>query len=243
MWAGWKIIIHQNDDGIQEVVTYYITKDGIKISSNSFDFIYHKAFKTVIIVNHKTRTFYLGTFDDYKSQLKDLYSIDAKRADEILPMSYLLRLNKLLEQNISDNQNNNKRITPSLKVENTNEDKRLADYTAKEYKVYLDTTLIERIWLSQDVHIKYDIADAFNFFRGDEASKLKESKTVNTQEYEQLSYRGFPLKIINLDSNGFEVFSSEVVLVQELELDEEETFSPPATYQSKTLVDIIMAKD
>lgn len=245
LWAGWKIVIHQNESGIQEVVTYHISKDGIKISNSEFDFIYHKTSEKIIVVNHKIKSFFFGSFDDYSSQLKDLFAIDSERTYQALPISYMLRFHNLLEQIISENQENNQRTTPSIHVENTNTEKRITEYTAQEYHVYFDTTLIERIWLSPDVRIKddLDIMEAYNFFQGSTSSGLSKNKAVNTTEYEQLKYNGFPLKLVNLDSYGFEVFTSEVVLIQEVELDEEVTFSPPAKYQNVTLVDIIMAED
>jgi hypothetical protein len=55
-WAGWKIIIHQNEDGQQDIITYYITKNTVKISTSNFDFIYAKADRQIIILNHKTKS-------------------------------------------------------------------------------------------------------------------------------------------------------------------------------------------
>ena len=245
LWAGWKIVIHQNESGIQEVVTYHISKNGIKISNSEFDFIYYKTAEKIIVVSHRTKSFFFGSFDDYSSQLKDLFTIDSKRTYQALPISYMLRFHNLLVQIISEIQEDNRRTTPSIHVKNTNNEKRITDYTAQEYHVYFDTTLIEPIWLSPDVRIKddLDIMEVYNFFQGSTSSALSKNKTVNTTEYEQLKYNGFPMKLVNLDSYGFEIFSSEVVLIQELELDEEVTFSPPAKYQKITLVDIIMAKD
>jgi hypothetical protein len=51
------------------------------------------------------------------------------------------------------------------------------------------------------------------------------------------------MKIRNYDSYGMEVYSYKVVLAQEMELNVEETFSPPSNYVSHTLIDIIMAKE
>jgi hypothetical protein len=242
--AGWKIIIHQNTNGIQQVVTYYITKSGMKISTDEFDFIYFKTDQKVIIVNHKTRSVFMGSFAEYEQQLKDLMSIDKKRADAVLPKSYFQLFDELLAQNISDYKDDNIRTTPSLTVENTDDERRIAEYTSTEYKIYFDTVLIERIWFSDlGVRNEFDIFECFNFFRGIKNTNLKQSKNMNTQEYEQLIYRGFPLKIANLDNFGYPVFKSEVVQAQEIEVSEEETFGPPKDYQTRTLVDIIMAKD
>ena len=245
LWAGWKVIIHQNQDGVQEIVSYMISKNGIKISYNNMDFVYYKAAKKVVIINHTIKSFYIASFEGYKSQLKDLMSINSKQADAVLPKSYILRFDQLLAQNISDNQSENLRTTPSLHVENSDNDRRIAEYNTQEYKVFFDTTIIEQIWLSQDIRIKddFNILEAFNFFRGMESSSLKNSKSIDTQEYEQLVYRGFPMKIKNRDSYGFVVFKAEVVSIQEVDVDEETEFSPPAKYQNHTLIDLIMAKE
>jgi len=244
MWAGWKIIIQENEDGYQEVISYFISNDAIKISSKNMDFVYNKAEKRIVIVNHKISSFFMGSFEEYNSQLKDLYEIKGNRADAVFPKSYIQRFDELLSQNISNYQNDNIRTTPSISVNTINGTDRIAEYDAQEYQVIFDTTLIEKIWFSQDVRItEVDILEAYRFFRGISSTELTQSKFINTQEFDQLSYNGFPMKIRNYDSYGMEVYSYKVVLAQEMELNAEETFTPPSNYVSHTLIDIIMAKE
>ena len=244
-WASWKIIIHQNQEGKQEVITYYISKNAIKISTSTFDFIYSKSERYVIVANHRTKSYYQTSFIEYKKDLKELNRIDYRTADAILPKSFVLRFDELLSQNIRSIEEENNQLTPSLRVENANFDKNIANYEVVEYDTYFNTALIERIWLSQDVKVSddFDIMEALNFFRGYEKTKLKHSMSLDTQEYEQLLYRGFPRKIINYDNLGFEVYSYEVVLAQEMEFFGEDTYNVPNNYQSRPLLDIIIAKD
>jgi hypothetical protein len=244
-WAGWKIIIHQNEDGQQDIITYYITKNTVKISTSNFDFIYAKADRQIIILNHKTKSYYQTSHIEYKTDLKYLYRVDYRSADAALPKSFILRFDDLLAQNIQTNEEENNQITPSLRVENANNDKNIANFETTEYDTYFNTSLIERIWLSQDVNVSndMDIMEVLNFFRGHTKTQLKHSMSLDTQEYEQLLYRGFPMKIINYDNLGFEVYSYEVVLAQELEFIGTNMFSVPNSYQSRTLTDLILAKD
>jgi len=177
--------------------------------------------------------------------LKRLNRIDYRSADATLPKSFVMRFDDLLAQNISTNEEENNQMTPSLRVDNANFDEAIASYDVQEYDTYFNTALVERIWLSQDVKVneEFDIMEALNFFRGFEKTKLKHSLSLDTQEYEQLLYRGFPMKIINYDNLGFEVYSYEVVLAQEMEFIGNDTFSTPDNYQSHDLVELILAKD
>jgi len=244
-WASWKIIIHENIDGKQDIITYYISKKGIKITTSDFDFIYNKSARNVIISNHRTKSYYQTSFIEYKKELKKLNRIDYRSADAALPKSFIMRFDDLLAQNISTNEEENNQMTPSLRVENANFDKDIANYSAQEFDTYFNTALVERIWLSQDMKVnnEFDIMEALNFFRGFEKTKLKHSMSLDTQEYEQLLFRGFPMKIINYDNLGFEVYSYEVVLAQEMEFIGNDVFSIPNNYQSRDLVELILAKD
>ncbi len=244
-WAGWKIIIHQNTDGQQEVITYFITKSAIKISTSNFDFVYNKALRQVIVANHYTKSYYQTSFIEYKNDLKVLNRTDYRSADAALPKSFIMRFDDLLFQNISTNQEQNNQITPSLRVENANYDKEVATYKVQEYDAYFNSALIERIWLSQDIKVydEFNIMEALNFFRGFEKTKLKHSMSLDTQEYEQLLFRGFPMKIVNFDNLGFEVYSYEVVLAQEMEILDEGVFNLPKAYKNTNLIDVIIAKE
>lgn len=244
-WAGWKIIIHQNSDGQQDVVNYFITKSAIKISTSNFDFVYNKALRQVIIANHRTKSYYQTSFIEYKKDLKELYHADYRSADAALPKSFIMRFDELLAQNISNNDDLNNQVTPSLRVENANYDKEIANFEVQEYDVYFNSAQVEQIWLSQDVKVydEFDIMEALNFFRGFEKTRLKHSMSLDTQEYEQLLFRGFPMKIINFDNLGFEVYSYEVVLAQEVEIIDPDIFNYPKDYQSTNLIDVIIAKE
>jgi len=244
LWAGWKIIIQENEDGYQEVVNYFIDKDVIKISNRSMDFIYDKSEKRIVIINHEIKSFFMGNFDEYNNQLNDLYDIKENKTDAVLPKSYIQHFDELLSRNISNYQNDNIRTNPSIKINPVRGNERIAEYNANEFQILFDTSLIEKIWFSQDIQItEVDILEAYRFFRGISSEGLSHAKFINTQEYEQLSYNGFPMKIRNYDNYGMEVYSYEVVLVQEMEFDTEEIFSPPSNYESRTLIDIIMAKE
>jgi len=244
-WAGWKIIIHQNTDGRQEVISYFITKNAIKISTSNFDFVYNKALRQVIVANHYTKSYYQTSFIEYKKDLKILNRTDYRSADAALPKSFIMRFDDLLSQNISTNQEQNNQIIPSLRVENANYDKEIANYKVQEYDAYFNSALIEQIWLSQDIKVydEFNIMEALNFFRGFEKTKLKHSMSLDTQEYEQLLFRGFPMKIVNFDNLGFEVYSYEVVLAQEMEILDEGVFNVPKAYKNTNLIDVIIAKE
>lgn len=242
-WAGWKIIINSDNYGEQQTITYTIDKNRLKISNDQFDFIYDGEDKQITVINKTIKSYYKGSFEDYLSELKHLKEIDSKRVDQIFPKSYFLRFDEMLKDLMSNNQNNSNRNTPNLKVVNTSDQMRLAEYNATEYNIFYDTILVEKLWLSQEVRVSDDIdlLKAISFFRGIETMELKQGKKLNTQAYEQLIYQGFFMKILDYDSYGMEIYKEECMLIQEMEIFIEDSFGIPKAFQERTLIEIIMA--
>lgn len=244
LWAGWKIVIQQNDRGVTHEVTYSITNDGIKISNSDFDFIYYKGAKKIIVINHRRNSYFFGSFEEYKNQLVDVYHIDSLSADSLLPQSFSFRFEKQLDAfTIPTDSSGERKYTLNVKGDIVK--KEILGYASQEYEVLLDTILIKKLWLTQELELKNEslILEAFDFFRGHNKSSHKSPKYLQSKEYDRLSQQSFSLKSILYEKNGSEYFSSEVIFIEEVELDEERTFSIPETYMGRTLIDLIVTKE
>jgi len=241
--AGWEISIRYDHYGEKQTLTYIVDKNRLKISTEEFDFIYNGQDKEVVVINRMIKSYYHGSFEDYQDQLKHLLSIDPKKADRILPETYFHRFDKMLAEIFSDDQQLSNLKTPTIKVVNSGNKQQIAGYQAQEYKVYLDSLLMENLWLSKDVRVNDDIdlIKAINFFRGVEGTGLKQGKNYDTQAYEQLELQGFLMKLNAFNTYGLEVYSQECISIRELKIYFEDSFRIPKDFQKRTLIDVILA--
>jgi hypothetical protein len=230
--------------GIKETRTYTIASNYLKISDGHFDFIYDGESKQIRIVNHSIKAFYMGSFEDYKTDLRMLMDIDSESADRVLPQSWFYSFGQLLLSRIAENRVEQRQTAAAIKVRNTGNSRSIAMEDAREYEVYLDTVLMERIWLAREVNLRneIDFIGSLNFFRGIEGSVLAKANQLDVSAFEQLAFQGFPMKIVQLDNLGMESYTEECLMVQKQDIDIERTFFPSSGYAQRTLVDIITAE-
>jgi hypothetical protein len=244
LFAGWIIRMQNYSYGSPTLWTYTVAPGYLKISVDKRDFIYDAESKQIRIVYHRIRSYYAGSFEDYKSDLKILNEFNADIADLILPQSWFYSFEKLLEGRISDNRNEQLRTAAGIKVKNSGTRSNIAGEDAREYQLYLDTVLLEQVWLASGVNLRDDLdfISAVNFFRGISGTGLDGMNQFDLSAFEQLAYRGFPMKIVQYDNLGMVSFREECLMIQKQDIDIETTFFPPASYVSRTLTDVIIAE-
>jgi hypothetical protein len=244
LYAGWIIRMQYDNYGIKEMRTYTIARDYLKISYGQHDFIYDGESKQIRVVNHRIKSYYIGSFEEYITDLEMLREVNGDIADLILPQSWFYSFNKLLADKIADNRSGQMQTAAAVRVENTGKNSNIAGKTAREYKVYLDKDLLEQIWLSRDVNLANDVdfLAAVNFFRGINGNGLSGNNQLDLTAFEQLAYRGFPMRIVQYDNSGMEAYREECLMIQKQDIEIETSFFPPASYRSRTLIDVIIAE-
>ena len=244
-WAGWKIVFHQTEDGVQRTITYYIDKDRLRISDRDFLFIYDKVENSIFVVNHNIKSYYHGSLQEYQVQIDDVKLLDNDLVVKTFPKSFVQLFDKQLQKQISDSRYNGSQGIPSIEIKQKRQSARIASYQTNKYEIYYDSSLIQEIWFSDQVRTSDDInlIEVLHLLSGTGNTDLSQGKSLNTQDYNQLLHNGFPLQVKVMNQYGLLVFSQEPISVNELTLDLEEIFTfQNQDYQKLTLVDIIMAQ-
>ena len=242
VWAGWKIVLNEDNYGEQQLTTWFVDQNRLKISTDEYSFIYDGEDKTITIVNNKVKAFYKADFKSYLIDLEDARHIDASQVDRLLPASYAYRFDLLLGEHIKYNERNSRSLQHALGISRVENSMRIQSFKTDAYNIKYNTVLVEELWFAPGIRAcsDIDIVQAVNFFRGIQSTELQSGRSLNTQDFEQLYSRGFPVQIHCYSPEGMEVYSRTLISADELEIDVEQSFGPPYQYEKRTLVDILM---
>ena len=242
IWAGWKIVLNEDNYGESALTTWFVDQNRLKISTDEYSFIYDGEDKTITIVNNKIKAFYKADFKSFLSDLDDARRISASQLDDLLPLSYTYRFDRLLGEHIKYNERNSRSMQHALDISPLKNSMRIQSFKTDAYSIKYNTVLVEELWFAPAIRTRseIDIVEAVNFFRGIQSVELLSSRSLNTQSFEQLYSRGFPVQIHCYSPEGMEVYSRTLISADEVEIDIEQTFGPPYQYEKRTLVDILM---
>lgn len=232
--AGWvseweNTPIHNGERLDSERSTMRIANDKMRIDQPQIVSIFDYSKGTMTLMNPSAKVFWTGSVDEYSEEtsktrnrtLRDRIGKDAAKVED-----FTVDLNDL----------------PEIKVEKTDEAKKIADHPTLKYVVLVNDELFQEIWLTEDFNTNSDlnVGKFLDFQRRSSARMVgKSAKPFNalyrSKAYEEFLGKGFAMQvIIHHIAGGFE---RRVISIEETEV-YGSAFVVPEGYRKVTIPDI-----
>jgi hypothetical protein len=226
--AGWVITekVRYPDNTFYES-TIYFQNNLIKTVDGDNMTIFDLNRRELTFLNLKTKTFWQGSAERYKREIKQITIDRISEELEEIPETQRKHYRELYENLIRDMDNPAPAFYTDVatRVEMTSEQRTILGYVARKYRLFVDGLLKEEIWLSSGIPVSKEVnLEKFRLFLNEISFGNMETDHRSSREYLHLVNSGYPLVSKEFTMEG-EILT-EVVKVERKQLTAHEFHVP-----------------
>ncbi len=237
--AGWIIFeVSTNAFGIKNFQSTFIQSNKVRFETTSSITILDLTEKHVTMIFSEHKAYWEGTTTEFKKS-----TLEAFQSQVALALGYLPESERMYYQQKYDTIFNNLRgdslsIKPKVKIMETDLFDSINSFYARQHEVYVDSILVEEIWVTQDInpYLDIEIKDMIEFTNQLNPMDNRNQMT-QAEAYNQLMTKGMPVKSVEYQ-DGVVVNHTEVMKVSQNTFNDE-IFRAPKGYRKVSLLDLM----
>ncbi|MDP3461598.1 MAG: hypothetical protein Q8S18_02290 [Bacteroidales bacterium] len=240
LFAGWVIVeINQNSNGMMSMQSTFIQRDMVRIETNETIIILDLQKEEICLIYPTRMVYWKGNPSDFKESMVQTVESQIVTLIEQLPFAEREANRKEMDKIISQMRSDSvvQWLPGKLMLSETGKSDTIAGHLSYCYEIYIDSTLYEKVWVSNSV----------NPFAGIDLTRMMAmtreltSPTVigayrESEEYLGLIRHGFVMKSVLSTPLGES--TTKVESLRNIEI-RPEIFLPPIEYRPAGLAEIL----
>jgi len=239
--AGW--VITQESYGsftAQQIETIYVEDNLLKTTTTDGMMIFDLKNNLFFVFNMQHKIYWSGSLNEYKQRIKDVLNLQMQQTIKQLPKDKQDNAKKVYQIMILEMEKSwatpKDKIKWLIEIKPFQERQSFSQFQAERYEVWVDGSLRQEVWLSEQVNIAQDI----DFEKYNELIKtLKGSYSdfafQQTPEYSSLYKKGLIFKTVEYQQG--ETLTVEILSIERKNIPKTE-FQPPVDYKRVDLMEI-----
>ncbi len=227
-------VIHEPGRGLPSESRMYFQDNLFKSVEESHTVIFDLEKREITFTNPADKTYWRGSLDSCLYEIRKLTLEHFKQEVETASPEdkpFYLAIYENLKTEL-EQPDEPVVFQPDVQMEivMTDETETILDYKARKYEVFVEGSLREELWLTNEVNLCEDFdTEEFRMFINDMAWDLMDFDYQSTPEYIHLMKEGLVLRSVEYFEDG-SVYSTEVVDVEQKDIPRKE-FSPSPDYE------------